>query len=152
MKHMRVFAKKITLIAILVLLCLIPAGTKINGEDSDAEEWIESQEVLLDKVRYETKTRKLTVELTQSREDIAHEYELYMFIEGELEGSMGRFLYLKNILSILGIMTVDTSDRVKVYTVGTGRIVISDQELYFGNNEAVTPAIQPPSLFSGNSP
>jgi len=139
MKHMRVFAKKITLIAILVLLCLIPAGTKINGEDSDAEEWIESQEVLLDKVRYETKTRKLTVELTQSREDIAHEYELYMFIEGELESSMGRFLYLKNILSILGIMTVDTSDRVKVYTVGTGRIVISDQELYFGNNEAVTP-------------
>ena len=139
MKHMRVFAKKITMIAILILLCLIPAGMKIYGEDSDAEEWIESQEVLLDKVRYETKTRKLTVELTQSREDIAHEYELYMFIEGELEGSMGRFLYLKNILSILGIMTVDTSNRVKVYTVGTGRIVISDQELYFGNNEAVTP-------------
>ena len=139
MKHMRVLAKKIALIAILVFLCLIPAGMKIYGEDSDTEEWIESQEVLLDKVRYETRSRKLTVELTQSREDIAHEYELYMFIEGELEGSMGRFLYLNSILSILGIMTVDTSDRVKVYAVGAGRIVISDQELYFGNSEAVAP-------------
>ena len=139
MKHMRVLAKKITLIFVLVFLCLIPKGMKIYGEDTDAEEWIESQEVLLDKVRYETKTRKLTVELTQSREDIAHEYELYMFIEGELEGSVGRFLYLRNILSILGIMTVDTSDRVKVYMIGKGKIVISDQELYFGNSEAVTP-------------
>jgi hypothetical protein len=139
MKYMGILSKKITLIVVLAFLCLIPAGKKIYGEDGDPEEWIESQEVLLDKVRYETKSRKLSVEITQSKEDIAHEYELYMFIEGELEGDMGRFLYLNNILSILGIMTVDTNDRVKVYTVGTGKIVISDQELYFGNNEAVAP-------------
>ena len=139
MKDICILTKKITLIAILTFLCLIPAGKKIYGEETDPEEWVESQDVLLEKVRYETKSRKLSVEITQSKEDIAHEYELYMFIEGELEGAIGRYLYLGNILSILGIMTVNVNDRVKVYTVGSGRIIINDQELYFGDNEVVTP-------------
>lgn len=139
MKDICILTKKITLIAILAFLCLIPAGKKIYGEETDPEEWVESQDVLLEKVRYETKSRKLSVEITQSKEDIAHEYELYMFIEGELEGAIGRYLYLGNILSILGIMTVNVNDRVKVYTVGSGRIIINDQELYFGDNEVVTP-------------
>lgn len=139
MKDICILTKKITLIAILAFLCLILAGKKIYGEETDPEEWVESQDVLLEKVRYETKSRKLSVEITQSKEDIAHEYELYMFIEGELEGAIGRYLYLGNILSILGIMTVDVNDRVKVYTVGSGRIIINDQELYFGDNETVTP-------------
>ena len=122
----------------LVLSCLFPSTSIVMADETEGiEEWIESEEIFLDKVRYETRTRKLTVEITQTKEDIAHEYELYMLIEGELENSIGRFLSLGNILSILGIMTVDTNDRVRVYLTGTGKITITDQELYFGENEEV---------------
>ena len=130
---------KLILIIILGLLFIFPLGVRSYAdENSDIEEWTESEDVLLDKVRYETKTRKLTVELTQTKQEIAHEYELYLMIEGDLDNAIGRYLSLGKILSILGIMTVDVNDRVKVYLTGSGKIIISDQELYFGENETVT--------------
>ncbi len=130
---------KLILIIILGLLFIFPLGVRSYAdENSDIEEWAESEDVLLDKVRYETKTRKLTVELTQTKQEIAHEYELYLMIEGDLDNAIGRYLSLGKILSILGIMTVDVNDRVKVYLTGSGKIIISDQELYFGENETVT--------------
>ena len=113
---------KLILIIILGLLFIFPLGVRSYAdENSDIEEWAKSEDVLLDKVRYETKTRKLTVELTQTKQEIAHEYELYLMIEGDLDNAIGRYLSLGKILSILGIMTVDVNDRVKVYLTGSGK-------------------------------
>ena len=126
---------KIFTVLTLVLLCTLSLGVRIQADDP--EEWEESGTILLDKVYYETKTRKLTVEITETSGEIAHEYELYMMIEGELADNIGQFMNLGKLLSILGIMTVDINDTSKIIINGGGKITIKDQELYFGSNEEV---------------
>ncbi len=126
---------KIFTVLTLVLLCTLSLGVRIQADDP--EEWEESGTILLDKVYYETKTRKLTVEITETSGEIAHEYELYMMIEGELADNIGQFMNLGKLLSILGIMTVDINDTSRIIINGGGKITIKDQELYFGSNEEV---------------
>ena len=128
---------KLLLVMIMSFLCIFSFGTKCYAED-EIEEWEESGTVLLDKVHYKTKTRELTVEITETSGQPGHEYELYMLVEGELADAIGRYLNLGKILSILGIMTVDMNDTVRIKIGANGKITIADQDLYFGNNEAVT--------------
>lgn len=128
--------KKISIIMIVTVFCLMGFGfTNSCHADEEIEEWEESGTILLDKVIYSRKNRTLTVEITETSGEIAHEYELYMLIEGELPDAIGRYLSLGKILSILGIMTVDVNNKVKVIDHGKGKITIKDQELYFGSNE-----------------
>ena len=133
-----IIKKSLILFSIIFVFMMRTPFINAVAAESD-EEWVESGTITLDKVTYDTKTRKMTVEITESSGNLAHEYELYMFVEGELENSMGQFLNLNRILSILGIMTVDVNDKTKISEKGKGVIVIADQEMYFGNNEAVAP-------------
>ena len=135
MKNRVMKFNKILAVIVVALLCTFPLGMKTQADE--IEEWEESGTVLLDKVYYETKTRKLTVEITETSGEIAHEYELYMLVEGELADAIGRYLNLGKLLSILGIMTVDINDSSRIIINGSGKITIKDQELYFGSNEEV---------------
>ena len=130
--------KKASIIFTVVIMIMMSIGLRnISYADEEIEEWEESGTVLLDKVSYSRKKKTLTVEITETSGELAHEYELYMLVEGELPDAIGRYLNLGKILSILGIMTVDTSDTVRIIVSSGGKITIKDQEIYFGNNEEV---------------
>ena len=130
--------KKTSIIFTVIIMFMMSIGLRnISYADEEIEEWEESGTVLLDKVSYSRKKKTLTVEITETSGELAHEYELYMLVEGELPDAIGRYLNLGKILSILGIMTVDTSDTVRIIVSSGGKITIKDQEIYFGNNEEV---------------
>lgn len=131
---MNIIRKILTLAAAILLLTM---SIYCPLQADEAEEWEESGTVLLDKVTYDTKTRKMSVEITEVSGSIAHEYELYILTELDIIEAMGQFMSLGKLLKILGIMTVDMNDQTRITIRGNGVIVISDQEIYFGNNEEV---------------
>ena len=117
------------------IILLLPISFSNRCQAEEIEEWEESGTVLLDKVTYDTRTRKMTVEITETSGSIAHEYELYILTELEISSPIGQFMNLGRLLNILGIMTVNVNDPDRITLKGNGVIVISDQEIYFGENE-----------------
>lgn len=114
-------------LAVILLLCGV-TSFKCKAEES---QWTISNTVTLQKAIFNT-SNSLTVMVGE--DTIAHEYELYMLIEEELEDNMGAFVYNGKYLYILGIMTI-VPDENSIVDNKDGTFFIKEQTMYFGNNE-----------------
>ncbi|MBR5341043.1 MAG: hypothetical protein IK151_03855 [Erysipelotrichaceae bacterium] len=137
-RHLSEHIKKQLILLCALFVLIMSVSFRANLAADEIEEWEESGTIQLQKVTYDTRTRKMTVEIKETSGKLAYEYELYMLVEGELADYMGQFMHLGKLLSILGIMTVDVNDKIRIIEKGNGEIDITDQEIYFGSNDEVT--------------
>ncbi|MBO7676327.1 MAG: hypothetical protein J6S49_02265 [Erysipelotrichaceae bacterium] len=131
MKNM--IRRSLVLFTVMFMICM-PISV-VAAED--IETWEESGTITLNKVTYDTRTRNMTVEITESSGDMANEYELYMMVEGEADKSISQYKLSGKTLSVIGIMALNTADKSKAVEKGNGVIEISDQEIYFGSSDDV---------------